>query len=207
MSDHRYDKLTVPDDIAANCIYMNLPDKGHVLLHCTAEEYPESVKVTDPARVSQPHTPDKQTPRHVHLQSWRYTCESKNWQTGKSDRFSSSSLLLSILFEPPRNNWSEAPRVSLQPQLSVLLTGDWQFCVKWPFVDMTAKACPGATGNGLEWRKGAGKRCSCRINTSPRCYRSIKPGGGEKGWWCFKRDLFYCFKTSWLEKRVFSLLC
>ncbi|MEQ2175238.1 N(G),N(G)-dimethylarginine dimethylaminohydrolase 1, partial [Goodea atripinnis] len=45
MSDHRYDKLTVPDDIAANCIYMNLPNKGHVLLHCTMEEFPESVKV------------------------------------------------------------------------------------------------------------------------------------------------------------------
>ncbi|XP_058494494.1 N(G),N(G)-dimethylarginine dimethylaminohydrolase 1 [Solea solea] len=45
MSDHCYDKLTVPDDFAANCIYMNLPDKGHVLLHCTAEQYPESFKV------------------------------------------------------------------------------------------------------------------------------------------------------------------
>lgn len=45
MSDHRYDKLTVPNDIAANCVYMNLPNKGHVLLHCTAEEYPESVEV------------------------------------------------------------------------------------------------------------------------------------------------------------------
>ncbi|XP_034439152.1 N(G),N(G)-dimethylarginine dimethylaminohydrolase 1 isoform X2 [Hippoglossus hippoglossus] len=45
MSDHRYDKLTVPDDLAANCVYMNLPDLGHVLLHCTAEEYPESTKV------------------------------------------------------------------------------------------------------------------------------------------------------------------
>ncbi|XP_072552352.1 N(G),N(G)-dimethylarginine dimethylaminohydrolase 1 [Salminus brasiliensis] len=45
MSDHKYDKLTVPDDIAANCIYMNLPGKGHVLLHCTPEEYPESAKV------------------------------------------------------------------------------------------------------------------------------------------------------------------
>uniref|UniRef100_A0A668ACR2 Dimethylarginine dimethylaminohydrolase 1 n=1 Tax=Myripristis murdjan TaxID=586833 RepID=A0A668ACR2_9TELE len=43
--DHRYDKLTVPDDLAANCIYMNLPNKGHVLLHCTADEFPESVKV------------------------------------------------------------------------------------------------------------------------------------------------------------------
>ncbi|KAL1022764.1 hypothetical protein UPYG_G00031990 [Umbra pygmaea] len=45
MSDHRYDKLTVPDDIAANTVYMNLPSKGHVLLHCTPEEYPESAKV------------------------------------------------------------------------------------------------------------------------------------------------------------------
>lgn len=46
MSDHRYDKLTVPDDIAANTIYMNLPGKGHVLLHCTPEEFPESAKVS-----------------------------------------------------------------------------------------------------------------------------------------------------------------
>ncbi|XP_007976285.1 N(G),N(G)-dimethylarginine dimethylaminohydrolase 1 isoform X2 [Chlorocebus sabaeus] len=45
MSDHRYDKLTVPDDIAANCIYLNIPNKGHVLLHRTPEEYPESAKV------------------------------------------------------------------------------------------------------------------------------------------------------------------
>lgn len=45
MSDHRYDKLTVPDDAAANCIYLNIPGKGHVLLHRAPEEYPESVKV------------------------------------------------------------------------------------------------------------------------------------------------------------------
>ncbi|KAG7242321.1 hypothetical protein INR49_023997 [Caranx melampygus] len=45
MSDHRYDKLTVPDDLAANCVYMNLPNKGHVLMHCTADEFPESAKV------------------------------------------------------------------------------------------------------------------------------------------------------------------
>uniref|UniRef100_A0A5F9C3S3 Dimethylarginine dimethylaminohydrolase 1 n=1 Tax=Oryctolagus cuniculus TaxID=9986 RepID=A0A5F9C3S3_RABIT len=44
MSDHRYDKLTVPDDVAANCIYINSPSKGHVLLHRTPEEYPESAK-------------------------------------------------------------------------------------------------------------------------------------------------------------------
>ncbi|XP_045147897.1 N(G),N(G)-dimethylarginine dimethylaminohydrolase 1 isoform X1 [Echinops telfairi] len=45
MSDHRYDKLTVPDDMAANCIYVNSPSKGHVLLHRTPEEYPESAKI------------------------------------------------------------------------------------------------------------------------------------------------------------------
>ncbi|KAF5901433.1 N(G),N(G)-dimethylarginine dimethylaminohydrolase 1 isoform X1, partial [Clarias magur] len=44
MSDHKYDKLTLPDDAAANCIYMNLPGKGHVLMHCTPEEFPESAK-------------------------------------------------------------------------------------------------------------------------------------------------------------------
>lgn len=48
MSDHRYDKLTVPDDMAANCIYLNIPNKGHVLLHRTPEEYPESAKVKAP---------------------------------------------------------------------------------------------------------------------------------------------------------------
>ncbi|MBN3313250.1 DDAH1 dimethylaminohydrolase, partial [Atractosteus spatula] len=45
MSDHRYDKLTLPDDVAANCVYLNLPDKGHVLLHSSPEQYPDSVKV------------------------------------------------------------------------------------------------------------------------------------------------------------------
>ncbi|XP_032923049.1 N(G),N(G)-dimethylarginine dimethylaminohydrolase 1 isoform X2 [Catharus ustulatus] len=45
MSDHRYDKLTVPDDAAANCVYLNIPSKGHVLLHRAPEEYPESAKV------------------------------------------------------------------------------------------------------------------------------------------------------------------
>uniref|UniRef100_A0A7M4FFJ0 Dimethylarginine dimethylaminohydrolase 1 n=1 Tax=Crocodylus porosus TaxID=8502 RepID=A0A7M4FFJ0_CROPO len=45
MSDHRYDKLTIPDDAAANCLYLNIPNKGHVLLHRAPEEYPESAKV------------------------------------------------------------------------------------------------------------------------------------------------------------------
>lgn len=45
MSDCKYEKLTVPDDRAANCVYMNLPGKGDVLLHCTPEVFPESAKV------------------------------------------------------------------------------------------------------------------------------------------------------------------
>ncbi|XP_077189249.1 N(G),N(G)-dimethylarginine dimethylaminohydrolase 1 isoform X3 [Paroedura picta] len=45
MSDHRYDKLTVPDDSAANCVYLYIPGKGHILLHRAPEEYPESAKV------------------------------------------------------------------------------------------------------------------------------------------------------------------
>lgn len=52
MSDHRYDKLTVPDDAAANCIYLNIPSKGHVLLHRAPEEYPESAKVSTVLRVA-----------------------------------------------------------------------------------------------------------------------------------------------------------
>lgn len=47
MSDHRYDKLTLPDDLAANCVYMNLPGKGHVLLHSTKEMYPQSVEMLE----------------------------------------------------------------------------------------------------------------------------------------------------------------
>ncbi|OCT84724.1 hypothetical protein XELAEV_18022880mg [Xenopus laevis] len=45
MSDHRYDKLTLPDNAAANCIYLNIPSKGHVLLHLAPEDFPESAKV------------------------------------------------------------------------------------------------------------------------------------------------------------------
>uniref|UniRef100_A0A8C7MNA4 Dimethylarginine dimethylaminohydrolase 1 n=1 Tax=Oncorhynchus kisutch TaxID=8019 RepID=A0A8C7MNA4_ONCKI len=56
MSDHRYNKLTVPDDIAANTIYMNLPSKGHVLLHCTPEEFPESAKVSTHTLCTSTHT-------------------------------------------------------------------------------------------------------------------------------------------------------
>lgn len=44
MSEHRYEKLTLPDDEAANCVYLNIPNQGHVLLHRTAEEFPDSAK-------------------------------------------------------------------------------------------------------------------------------------------------------------------
>ncbi|KAJ3598979.1 hypothetical protein NHX12_032942, partial [Muraenolepis orangiensis] len=47
MSVHHYDTLTVPNDVAANCIYMDLPEKGAVLLHCTPQEFPESTKVLE----------------------------------------------------------------------------------------------------------------------------------------------------------------
>ncbi|XP_023648577.1 N(G),N(G)-dimethylarginine dimethylaminohydrolase 1 isoform X1 [Paramormyrops kingsleyae] len=43
--DHHYKTLILPDDAAANCVFMNLSGKGQVLLHCTPEEYPNSAKV------------------------------------------------------------------------------------------------------------------------------------------------------------------
>lgn len=47
MSVHRYDKLTVPDDMASNCLYLNVPGKGHVLVHMSAEMFPESIKLIE----------------------------------------------------------------------------------------------------------------------------------------------------------------
>ncbi|XP_059504155.1 N(G),N(G)-dimethylarginine dimethylaminohydrolase 1 isoform X2 [Stegostoma tigrinum] len=44
MSEHSYNKLTLLDDEAANCVYLNIPEKGHVLLHRTAKEFPASAK-------------------------------------------------------------------------------------------------------------------------------------------------------------------
>uniref|UniRef100_A0A8D0GY04 DDAH family member 2, ADMA-independent n=2 Tax=Sphenodon punctatus TaxID=8508 RepID=A0A8D0GY04_SPHPU len=43
LTDHHYDTLTVPDDPAANCVYVRLGLKGSVLLHRGAEEYPGSL--------------------------------------------------------------------------------------------------------------------------------------------------------------------
>ncbi|XP_042309565.1 N(G),N(G)-dimethylarginine dimethylaminohydrolase 1-like isoform X3 [Sceloporus undulatus] len=44
LTDHHYETLTVPDDPAANCIYARLGQKSSVLLHRSAEEYPNSVQ-------------------------------------------------------------------------------------------------------------------------------------------------------------------
>ncbi|MBN3286842.1 DDAH1 dimethylaminohydrolase, partial [Polyodon spathula] len=51
LTDHHYEILTVPDDAAANCIYIRVGSKSNYLLHGSAEEYPESAaafqKLTD----------------------------------------------------------------------------------------------------------------------------------------------------------------
>ncbi|XP_040044314.2 N(G),N(G)-dimethylarginine dimethylaminohydrolase 2 [Gasterosteus aculeatus] len=43
LTDHHYEVLTVPEDLAANCIYIKGPSKLDFLLHRPAEECPESV--------------------------------------------------------------------------------------------------------------------------------------------------------------------
>ncbi|XP_013868549.1 N(G),N(G)-dimethylarginine dimethylaminohydrolase 2 isoform X2 [Austrofundulus limnaeus] len=43
LTDHHYDVLTVPEESAANCIYVKGPSKRDFLLHRPAEECPESV--------------------------------------------------------------------------------------------------------------------------------------------------------------------
>lgn len=45
LTDHHYETLTVPDDPAANCIYARVGPKSNVLVHRSAEEYPNSVQV------------------------------------------------------------------------------------------------------------------------------------------------------------------
>ncbi|XP_030645254.1 N(G),N(G)-dimethylarginine dimethylaminohydrolase 2 [Chanos chanos] len=51
LTDHHYDVLTVPEDQAANCIYVKGPAKVDYLLHPTADECPNSTpmfqKLTD----------------------------------------------------------------------------------------------------------------------------------------------------------------
>ncbi|XP_076006130.1 N(G),N(G)-dimethylarginine dimethylaminohydrolase 2 [Genypterus blacodes] len=43
LTDHHYEVLTVPEDSAANCIYIRGPSKRDFLLHRPAEECPDSV--------------------------------------------------------------------------------------------------------------------------------------------------------------------
>lgn len=43
LTDHHYDVLTVPEELAANCIYIKGPSKRDFLLHRPADECPDSV--------------------------------------------------------------------------------------------------------------------------------------------------------------------
>lgn len=47
LTDHHYEILSVPEDVAANCIYIRGPAKVDYLLHPTAEECPNSVPVSN----------------------------------------------------------------------------------------------------------------------------------------------------------------
>ncbi|MGH0155948.1 UNVERIFIED_CONTAM: hypothetical protein FKN15_058928 [Acipenser sinensis] len=51
LTDHHYEILTVPDDAAANCVYVRVGSKSNYLLHRSMEDYPESAaafqKLTD----------------------------------------------------------------------------------------------------------------------------------------------------------------
>ncbi|KAJ8267416.1 hypothetical protein COCON_G00125880 [Conger conger] len=51
LTDHHYEVLAVPEDAAANCVYIRGPSRGHFLLHRPADECPNSTpafqKLTD----------------------------------------------------------------------------------------------------------------------------------------------------------------
>lgn len=44
LTDHHYETLTVPDDPAANCIFVRVGQKSSILVHRSSEEFPESVQ-------------------------------------------------------------------------------------------------------------------------------------------------------------------
>lgn len=46
LTDHHYEILTVPEESAANCIYIKGPSKRDFLIHRPVEEAPESVSVS-----------------------------------------------------------------------------------------------------------------------------------------------------------------
>ena len=45
LTDHRYEVLAVPEDAAANCIYVRGANQRDFLMHRPAEECPESMEV------------------------------------------------------------------------------------------------------------------------------------------------------------------
>lgn len=46
LTDHHYEVLTVPEEVAANCVYIKGPSNRDFLLHRPAEECPDSVSVS-----------------------------------------------------------------------------------------------------------------------------------------------------------------
>lgn len=54
LTDHHYEVLRVPEESAANCVYVRGPSTRDFLLHRPAEECPDSVAVSDvtPQRVA-----------------------------------------------------------------------------------------------------------------------------------------------------------
>ena len=46
LTDHHYDMLTVPEDAAASCVYVQSPSKVDFLLHRPVDECPDSIAVS-----------------------------------------------------------------------------------------------------------------------------------------------------------------
>lgn len=46
LTDHHYEVLSVPEESAANCVYVKGPSNRDFLLHRPAEECPESIAVS-----------------------------------------------------------------------------------------------------------------------------------------------------------------
>lgn len=45
LADHHYEVLSVPEESAANCVYVRGPSNQNFLLHRPAEECPDSIAV------------------------------------------------------------------------------------------------------------------------------------------------------------------
>lgn len=46
LTDHHYEVLSVPEESAANCVYVKGPSNRDFLLHRPAEECPDSIAVS-----------------------------------------------------------------------------------------------------------------------------------------------------------------